>query len=121
MPPIATYDSLYGNCWHNETLPGLAFGRKSCSIKWKREPQDRRVRRWPPACEAWSVGLKGQKLLGFEACEVYCRYGDRGDDPRCEYSYLLMDWERTREMCEQAIAAAGWLVPVKSACITVPL
>jgi 3'-phosphoadenosine 5'-phosphosulfate sulfotransferase (PAPS reductase)/FAD synthetase len=47
-PPIAEYDSLYGNCWQNETLPSLAFGRKACSIKWKRAPQDKYVRRWAP-------------------------------------------------------------------------
>ena len=39
-PPIATYDSLYGNCIDNETLPSIAFGRKSCSLKWKKTPQD---------------------------------------------------------------------------------
>jgi hypothetical protein len=119
-PPIAPYDSLYGNCWHNETLPGLAFGRKSCAIKWKRQPQDQRVRRWPPAQETWDGGLKVQKLVGFEAGEEYRRYGDRGDDPRYEYSYPLMDWEWTRETCEQVIAAANLPVPVKSACYFCP-
>lgn len=39
-PPKADYDSLYGNCISNETLPSLAFGRKSCSLKWKKAPQD---------------------------------------------------------------------------------
>jgi hypothetical protein len=29
------YSSLYGNRLANETLPSLAFGLKSCSIKWK--------------------------------------------------------------------------------------
>ena len=39
-PPRAPYDSLYGNCIENETLPSLAFGLKSCSLKWKKAPQD---------------------------------------------------------------------------------
>ena len=39
-PPKAGYDSLYGNCYKNETLPSLAFGQKSCSIEWKKKPQD---------------------------------------------------------------------------------
>jgi hypothetical protein len=115
-PPIAPYDSLYGNCWHNQTLPGLAFGRKSCSIKWKAEPQERRVRTWLPAREAWNAGLKVKKLLGFEAGEEYRRYGDRGDDPRYDHWYPLMDWGWDRETCQRVIADAGLPVPVKSAC-----
>lgn len=39
-PPRAPYDSLYGNCVVNETLPSIAFGLKSCSLKWKKAPQD---------------------------------------------------------------------------------
>ena len=33
--PGTGYSDLYGNCMANETLPSLAFGLKSCSIKWK--------------------------------------------------------------------------------------
>ena len=39
-PPRANYDTLYGNCIANETLPSIAFGLKSCSLKWKKAPQD---------------------------------------------------------------------------------
>lgn len=38
--PGTGYSDLYGNCMVNETLPSLAFGLKSCSIKWKQKPQD---------------------------------------------------------------------------------
>ncbi len=31
---------IYGNMVGNETLPGIAFGMKSCSIKWKLEAQE---------------------------------------------------------------------------------
>ncbi len=31
---------LYGNMIANETLPGIAFGPKSCSLKWKLEAQE---------------------------------------------------------------------------------
>jgi len=31
---------LYGNMIANSTLPGIAFGPKSCSIKWKLEAQE---------------------------------------------------------------------------------
>lgn len=119
-PPLAPYDSLYGNCWQNETLPSPAFGRKSCSIKWKREPQDRRVREWMPAKEAWDADLKVRKLIGFEAGEERRRYGDRGDDPSYDYWYPLMDWRWDRERCKRIIAEEGLPVPVKSACFFCP-
>ncbi len=38
--PIAKHRSLYDNCQNNETLPSIAFGLKSCSLRWKKEPQD---------------------------------------------------------------------------------
>lgn len=37
------YSTLAGNCIANRTLPGLAYGRKSCSMKWKGQPMDRAV------------------------------------------------------------------------------
>jgi len=39
-PPKAGHVNLYDNCLNNETLPSIAFGRKSCSLRWKKEPQD---------------------------------------------------------------------------------
>ena len=119
-PKFADYDTLYGNCWQNETLPSLAFGRKSCSIKWKREPQDRYVRKWELALEAWDAGMKVRKLIGFDAGEGYRRYGDAGDDPQYDYWYPLMEWGWTREHCKKVIAEAGLPVPTKSACFFCP-
>lgn len=40
--PTTPYTDLYGNCVANETLPSLAFGMKSCSIKWKQVPLELR-------------------------------------------------------------------------------
>jgi hypothetical protein len=119
-PPIAPYDTLYGNCWQNETLPSLAFGRKGCSIKWKRQPQDNRVRQWGAAREAWAAGLRLKKLIGFDASETRRRYGDRGDDPQYEYWYPLLDWGWDRDKCKRVIADEGLPVPVKSACFFCP-
>lgn len=42
--PGTGYNDLYGNCMANETLPSLAFGMKSCSIKWKQKPQDQLIK-----------------------------------------------------------------------------
>lgn len=46
--PGTGYDDLYGNCIANETLPSLAFGMRSCSIKWKQKPRTRRSRAASP-------------------------------------------------------------------------
>jgi hypothetical protein len=34
-PPRAAYRSLEEQCLHTGTLPSLAYGGKSCSLKWK--------------------------------------------------------------------------------------
>lgn len=39
-PHLVRLAGLYGNMVANETLPGIAFGPKSCSIKWKIEAQE---------------------------------------------------------------------------------
>jgi hypothetical protein len=98
----------------------LAFRKSSCSIKWKRQPQDRYVQRWRPALECWDGGSKVRKLIGFEVGEERRRYGDRGDDPKYGYEYPLMDWGMDREACKRLIADTGLPVPVKSACFYCP-
>jgi hypothetical protein len=37
---LARLSRLYGNMVANKTLPGQAFGFKSCSFKWKLEAQE---------------------------------------------------------------------------------
>ena len=39
-PRLIQLAGLYGNMVANDTLPGIAFGPKSCSIKWKLEAQE---------------------------------------------------------------------------------
>lgn len=119
-PKFVNYSTLYDNCRQNETLPILAFGRKSCSLKWKRQPQDRYVRQWEPARLAWACGIKVRKLIGFDAGETIRRYADPGDDPRYDNRNPLMEWGWDRATCERVIADAGLPVPVKSACSFCP-
>jgi hypothetical protein len=37
---IERLSGIYGNMVANDTMPGLAFGIKSCSVKWKLEAQE---------------------------------------------------------------------------------
>ena len=39
-PPRASYTTLEENVLQNETMPSIAFGGKSCTLRWKKEPQD---------------------------------------------------------------------------------
>ncbi len=45
-PKQVAYRTLEEECLANETLPSLAFGMKSCSIKWKVVPQHRYLESW---------------------------------------------------------------------------
>src|SRR6185436_10754257 len=79
MPPVTVvrvgtvkgkrgdYSTLEQNCLVNGTLPSLAFGRKACSLKWKRAPQDRYVAAWAPARAAWARGERVRKVIGYDA------------------------------------------------------
>lgn len=68
-PKTAPYRTLEGQCLHTGTLPSLAYGGKSCSLKWKRTPQDRYVlARFPPAALA-ARGRRVVRAIGFDAAE----------------------------------------------------
>src|SRR5581483_9262036 len=57
------YVTLQGECLANETLPAIAFGMKSCSMKWKQEPQDQYlmgVKSGPNARAPHSLWLESQ-------------------------------------------------------------
>jgi hypothetical protein len=43
QPKRAVYHTLEGQCLHTGTLPSLAYGGKSCSLKYKRAPQDKMI------------------------------------------------------------------------------
>jgi len=75
--PTTGYSTLTGNCTENETLPSLAFGMKSCSIKWKQGPQDQYLRGCksgpnkrdphPIWLDCQRRGIKPTKLIGYDA------------------------------------------------------
>ena len=125
--PRSGYDSLYGNCHQNHTLPSLAFGRRSCSIRWKYEPQEAFRRRWHGNLQCWDRGSRSQKLIGFDATEIHrsaprrTTYSEStGDVKRYDICYPLQQWGWDRRTCERVILDAGLPVPAKSACFMCP-
>lgn len=134
--PLATtgYGDLYGNCIVNETLPSLAFGMKSCSIKWKQAPQDRFLkgtRSGPNASmphpvwiEAQRSGQRITKLIGYDCGLADLRRASRLPvaDAEFDYVYPLQILRWTRADCIQLITEHLGVeyVPIKSACFFCP-
>lgn len=132
--PDTGYSDLYGNCLKNETLPSLAFGMKSCSLKWKTAPQDQYLKgvskgpnRRPPHpvwLQAKEAGARIVKLIGYDCGKADLRRskGLKPSDADFDYVYPLQIIRWTRMECVQAIAEAmgPQLVPIKSACFFCP-
>jgi hypothetical protein len=126
------YSDLEGNCVDNETLPSLAFGMKSCSIKWKQTPQDYYIKGCksgvnkcdphPLWIDCQERGIKPIKLIGYDNGTADIRRSKKlkGEDADFRYHYPLQDAGWAREECVQAIIEEGLPVPVKSACFFCP-
>ncbi|SKA32764.1 hypothetical protein SAMN04488128_103715 [Chitinophaga eiseniae] len=113
------YKSLGQEVIANRILPSLAYGRKSCSLKWKVAPQNKWTNRWQPALDYWKAGGKIKKIIGYDAgAKDMKRYAhSKGiKDAKYDYWYPLVEWGMDREMCKAAIQKAGLPVPPKSAC-----
>lgn len=134
--PLAStgYDDLYGNCIANETLPSLAFGMKSCSVKWKQIPQDQFIkgaRSGPNAAPPHPVWLEAQrtgerivKLIGYDCGRADLRRSRKlpASDADFDYDYPLQRLGWTRDDCIDIITQilGAQYVPVKSACFFCP-
>lgn len=128
------YVDLYGNCFKNETLPSLAFGLKSCSIKWKQDPQDqflKGAKRGPNARDPHPVWLEAQetgqrivKLIGYDCGKADLRRSKnlKPSDEDFDYIYPLQIIRWARRDCVRAITQmlGEELVPIKSACFFCP-
>lgn len=135
VPLAATgYTDLFGNCFANETLPSLAFSGKSCSLKWKKDPQDqflKGVKKGPNAraphplwLEARRSGERIVKLIGYDCGKADMRRskGFKQSDPEFDFVYPLQIVGWTRRDCVRAISQVlgPALVPIKSACFFCP-
>ena len=144
-PAKVSYHSLEENCLANETLPSMAFGMKSCSLKWKAEIMDRfllGVTRGPNKCKPWlppqclpgksfknaagkrerpAPQVKALKLIGYDNGPSDSRRSvGRTEDACFQYFYPLRQWGWAREDCIAAIREEGLEQPLKSACFFCP-
>ena len=102
-------------------LPSKAYGYSKCSLRFKRDPQDKFVNNWPPAQGRWRNGGKVVKAIGFDADEPGRASRMRSVvDPKYLYVYPLIEWQWGREECEEVIRRAGLPQPGKSSCFFCP-
>jgi hypothetical protein len=143
-PVRAPYHTLEQQCLHTATLPSLAYGGKTCSLKYKRQPQDDFILSVYPEPRVRGAGGRVVRALGYDAGEcrrVVKALGlDASEGPRVRwqtrpppagkklsrdqrldrdyfiYWYPLFEWGYDRRRCQAVIVAAGLPVPMKSAC-----
>lgn len=121
MPPIIVVKdgrtTLEREVLDANTLPSKAFGFASCSDKYKLRPQNRYLAKWQPAIDAWAVGGKVVRLVGYDVNERH-RIKDY-DDKRFLVRYPLVDWGWGRERCTAEVIKGGF-ESSKSACFFCP-
>jgi hypothetical protein len=113
------YYGLLEMCLTNATLPSKSLGGSSCSLKYKKAPQDAFLATWQPAIDAWGRGQRVRRLIGYDAGPrdtLRANHALSIDDPLYECEYPLRQWGWDRDTCTARIVAEGLPVPPKSAC-----
>ncbi|WP_260610701.1 hypothetical protein [Sphingomonas sp. IC081] len=112
----AYYDLLEA-CLVNGALPSIAFGRGTCSLRWKVSPQDSWTKSWPPAQQAWATNQKVTRLIGFDSSSRDSRryaHAEGYSSTLYTYRYPLREWGWGRDACNERIRQAGFEVPASS-------
>jgi hypothetical protein len=113
------YYGILEMCLTNATLPSKSLGGSSCSLKYKKAPQDKFLSTWQPAVDAWARGQRVVRLIGYDAGPRDTARANHAlsiDDPLYDCEYPLREWRWDRPDCVARIQAAGLPVPPKSAC-----
>ncbi len=112
--------TLEGNCLRKKMLPSLAYGFKSCSHKYKVQPQEKLLNNCAEARADWKRGQKIEKLIGYEFSESRRWMKAPLEDEKYLYRYPLVEWEWNRADCIEAIKRMGLPLPGKSSCFFCP-
>jgi hypothetical protein len=110
--------TLEQNCLSTNTLPSIAFGFKTCSQKFKIQPQEKFFNNYGPAKEWWKAGNTITRCVGYDAGEPQ-RAKPYSDD-KYTNRYPLIEWGWGRDECVDAIRRAGLPQPGKSSCFFCP-
>lgn len=112
--------TLEEDCLAAESLPSVAYGFKTCSQKFKVEPQEKYMNSVRAARLAWRAGGRVEKLVGYDFSETRRWMKARLDDGKYSLRFPLVEWEWSRPECIAAIQRAGLPLPGKSACFFCP-
>lgn len=110
--------TLEEDCIARSSLPSIAYGFKSCSQRFKLEPQQKWLNNYEPAKDYWKSGGKVKKLIGFDMDEP--QRAKPYSDKKTFNSYPLIEWGWGRDECIEAIKRAGLPLAGKSACFFCP-
>lgn len=110
--------TLEQNCLENAMLPSLAYGFKTCSHKFKINPQEKYINNYQLALETWKRGKKVRKYIGYDADEGH-RVKDY-ESKKYENIYPLVDMGSGREACKEIVKSEGLSIPSKSSCFFCP-
>lgn len=129
MPPITTVYptnkhgeviTLVGDCQKRGALPGLAYGFKSCTERFKIRPQRKYIKSTEMAQKAWADGSYVLNAIGLDYGEDTRTRLTFSDDMKYEYWYPFDEWRWDRKKCVDVICKAGLPQPGKSACYICP-
>jgi hypothetical protein len=115
------FEGLERNSLRKSMLPGLAYGNKSCSMKYKVEPQDKALK----AAMDKAGKLHAIRAIGYDAGERHRVNVERPPvnlrkGRTVEFWYPLVEWQWRRQDCVVAIQRHGITPPGKSACFFCP-
>ena len=110
--------TLEQDCLDRHALPSIAYGFKTCSQRFKLQPQEKYMNNWIRSELAWKAGEKVTRCIGYEAGEE--RRAKDYEDAKYINRYPLIEWGWDRAKCIQVIKDAGLSLPGKSACFFCP-
>jgi hypothetical protein len=110
--------TLEQNCLNEKMLPSIAYGFKSCSHKYKIQPQNKFYNNNDLAKQEWKNGNKITKLIGYDADEYH--RAKIAQDDKYNYRYPLIEWNIGRDECIEIIKNADLQLPGKSSCFFCP-
>ena len=115
---IYVKETLEENCLRKNMLPSIAYGYKSCSLKYKVQPQDMYCNNDNNCKSVWNNGGKVSKYIGYDADEE--RRAKIKCDNKYNYLYPLISSDWGRDECISAIKRHNLPQPGKSACFFCP-
>lgn len=111
-------ETLEENCLRKKMLPSIAYGYKTCSQKYKIQPQDMYCNNNTECKAVWAAGNLVDKYIGYDADEE--RRAKFSENEKYKFHYPLIAAGWGRDECVEAIARAGLPQPGKSACFFCP-